>query len=99
MNKKILILVSLFLSAGKVSATETSNTLTDSIALSATLKDSLAPIKTEVKPSTKWYDNISMRGYVQVRYNRLFETNPDLKCEQCDFKCIECLSLENCLTC
>lgn len=25
-----------------------------------------------------------MRGYVQVRYNRLFETNPDLKCEQCD---------------
>lgn len=84
MNKKILILVSLFLSAGTVSATDTSNSLTDSIALNTTLKDSLAPVKSDVKPSTKWYDNISMRGYAQVRYNRLFETNPDLKCEQCD---------------
>lgn len=33
---------------------------------------------------SKWYDNISIRGYMQVRYNRLFETNPNLKCEQCD---------------
>ena len=32
----------------------------------------------------KWYDKISLRGYVQVRYNRLLETNPKLKCEQCD---------------
>ena len=32
----------------------------------------------------KWYDNISVRGYVQARYNRLFETNEKLKCEQCD---------------
>jgi phosphate-selective porin len=32
----------------------------------------------------KWYDNISIRGYVQVRYNRLLETNKNLKCEQCD---------------
>lgn len=31
-----------------------------------------------------WYDNISIRGYVQVRYNRLLETNKELKCEQCD---------------
>ena len=36
------------------------------------------------KPESKWYDNIAIRGYVQVRYNRLLETNPDLKCEQCD---------------
>lgn len=34
--------------------------------------------------SRKWFDQFSIRGYVQVRYNRLFETNPDLKCEQCD---------------
>lgn len=34
--------------------------------------------------STKWYDKISFRGYAQFRYNRLLETNPDLKCEQCD---------------
>lgn len=32
----------------------------------------------------KWYDKFSIRGYVQIRYNRLAETNPDLKCEQCD---------------
>lgn len=35
-------------------------------------------------PPAKWYDNISLRGYVQVRYNRLLETNAALKCEQCD---------------
>lgn len=32
----------------------------------------------------KWYDSFSIRGYAQIRYNRLFETNPLLKCEQCD---------------
>lgn len=34
-----------------------------------------------IKP---WYETISLRGYMQVRYNRLLETNPKLKCEQCD---------------
>lgn len=32
----------------------------------------------------KWYDHISLRGYTQIRYNRLLETNDKLKCEQCD---------------
>lgn len=32
----------------------------------------------------KWYDKFSIGGYTQVRYNRLLETNPNLKCEQCD---------------
>jgi hypothetical protein len=32
----------------------------------------------------KWFEKISLRGYTQVRYNRLLETNPQLKCEQCD---------------
>ena len=37
------------------------------------------------KPASKhWYETISMRGYAQIRYNRLFETNGKLKCEQCD---------------
>ena len=36
------------------------------------------------QPPAKWYDKISLRGYSQFRYNRLLETNPDLKCEQCD---------------
>ena len=32
----------------------------------------------------KWYETINLRGYAQVRYNRLLETNSQLKCEQCD---------------
>ncbi|MGL5892670.1 MAG: porin [Bacteroidia bacterium] len=34
----------------------------------------------QVKKS-HWYDKIQLRGYTQVRYNRLLETNPDLKFE------------------
>jgi Phosphate-selective porin O and P len=40
-------------------------------------------VKEEEKPK-KWYESVNIRGYAQVRYNRLLETNPDLKCEQCD---------------
>ncbi len=37
------------------------------------------------KPSAKpWYEQISVRGYTQVRYNRLLETNDSLKNEQGD---------------
>lgn len=32
----------------------------------------------------KWFDRFAIRGYTQGRYNRLFETNSNLKCEQCD---------------
>ena len=32
----------------------------------------------------KWYENVQMRGYMQVRYNGLLQTNEDLECEQCD---------------
>ncbi len=39
---------------------------------------------TEKTVQIKWYDNISIRGYSQVRYNRLLETNENLGCEQCD---------------
>ena len=31
-----------------------------------------------------WYDRVSMRGYAQLRYNRLLETNDQLKCPTCD---------------
>lgn len=47
-------------------------------------QQSSATIKTHTPAKAKWYDNISIRGYMQVRYNRLLETNPSLKCEQCD---------------
>jgi hypothetical protein len=39
---------------------------------------------TKVKSEKKWYESISLRGYAQLRYNRLLETNDQLKCEQCD---------------
>lgn len=41
-------------------------------------------VKPAVKHSPKWFESIQLRGYAQIRYNRLLETNPDLKCEQCD---------------
>src|SRR6185369_7432743 len=31
-----------------------------------------------------WYDRLSIRGYAQLRYNRLLETNDQLKCPTCD---------------
>ncbi|SIT90754.1 Phosphate-selective porin O and P [Pontibacter indicus] len=44
-----------------------------------------APNAVQETPKKKaWYDRISLRGYAQVRYNRLLETNPNLKCDQCD---------------
>jgi hypothetical protein len=42
-----------------------------------TKKEVAAPVK-------KWFETISLRGYMQVRYNKLLETNSDLGCEQCD---------------
>lgn len=31
-----------------------------------------------------WYDNIGLRGYVQVRYNGLLSSNDKVSCDQCD---------------
>lgn len=49
------------------------------------LADTTKPI---LKPTTEakkqWFESFSIRGYLQVRYNRLLETNNQLKCEQCD---------------
>jgi hypothetical protein len=36
------------------------------------------------KKERVWYEKINLRGYAQLRYNRLFETNAQLQCEQCD---------------
>jgi phosphate-selective porin len=49
-------------------------------------QNTTAPVAPETKKETpkKWYDTFSIRGYMQVRYNRLLETNPKLKCDQCD---------------
>ena len=59
-------------------------------AFAFTLNFSSSQVPTEPKPEqpvekkTNWYDNLHIRGYMQVRYNRLLETNDKLKCEQCD---------------
>lgn len=43
-----------------------------------------AQIQPISEKKTAWYESFSIRGYVQARYNRLLETNAQLKCEQCD---------------
>lgn len=38
-----------------------------------------------IQAATKnWADRVNFRGYSQFRYNRLFETNDKLVCDQCD---------------
>jgi hypothetical protein len=46
--------------------------------------DSLLTEKPEPKVQNAWFEKIQLRGYAQLRYNGLIETNPDLKCDQCD---------------
>lgn len=41
-------------------------------------------VKDTLQSSSKWYEKIQVRGYAQVRYNGLLQTNEDLECEQCD---------------
>ncbi|MEN9509973.1 MAG: hypothetical protein RLZZ621_2536 [Gemmatimonadota bacterium] len=43
-----------------------------------------ATSSTPKAPASAWYDKFRIRGYGQIRYNRLLETNPQLQCEQCD---------------
>lgn len=47
-----------------------------------TEKDSVQVEK--VSQSQQWFEKIQLRGYAQLRYNRLLETNPQLQCDQCD---------------
>jgi len=42
------------------------------------------PITNDKPSEKKWFDKMSIRGYAQVRYNGLLQTNEDLECEQCD---------------
>ena len=40
--------------------------------------------KEDKEEKESWYKKISLRGYVQVRYNGLFSTNDKVSCDQCD---------------
>lgn len=76
---KHLLLVVLLCGAG--------NALFGSPADSTSKPSSGSPTAAVTAPAPvdkKWYDNISLRGYTQFRYNRLLETNSNLGCEQCD---------------
>jgi phosphate-selective porin O/P len=42
------------------------------------------PAASPAPAARPWYERISLRGYTQIRYNRLLETNPNLTCPQCD---------------
>ena len=48
-----------------------------------TLQDSVPKPHELLKPAetkkSHWYEKINFRGYVQIRYNRLLETNPGIK--------------------
>jgi len=63
----------------------------DSINSTAKVKQSESDKNTERENIEKtkaekgdWYNKISIRGYVQIRYNGLFSTNDKVSCEQCD---------------
>jgi len=42
-----------------------------------------APAEAAAKPKA-WYERLTLRGYAQIRYNRLLESNPRLTCPACD---------------
>lgn len=70
-----ILFVAIFLISGNAAAQVMPPAVKDSLR-KAPSADNIMP-KPEIK--SKWYDNISLRGYVQVRYNRLLETNSDVK--------------------
>lgn len=47
-------------------------------------KAKLPDTKSGVSNTEHWYDRISLKGYVQIRYNGLLSTNDKVSCEQCD---------------
>lgn len=57
------------------------------VALSDNLYSQAVISKDTIKkaiPAKSWFESFSIRGYLQIRYNRLLETNQNLRCEQCD---------------
>jgi len=43
-----------------------------------------AAVAAQAAAPATWFEKIRVRGYGQIRYNRLGETNDSLQCEQCD---------------
>jgi len=52
-----------------------------------TVEERLLKLEAAAKPPESdkaWFEKLSIRGYAQIRYNRLLENNENLRCEQCD---------------
>jgi len=47
-------------------------------------KEDKSDVDKKEKTAERWYESIRLRGYLQVRYNRIGATNPDLKNDQGD---------------
>jgi hypothetical protein len=72
------IVVLQFVGAGALAAQAPGESRSDS-----TTHERQAPA--QARPASRpWYDRLSLRGYAQIRYNRLFESNARLTCAQCD---------------
>ena len=48
----------------------------------AAQSDTAKKVSTPAPKKEHWYDKLSLRGYTQIRYSRLLETNEDLKLNQ-----------------
>ena len=59
-------------------------TLVLAFGLVANLYGQTDTTQAKVIPKKQWYESLNIRGYMQARYNGLFQTNPDLECDQCD---------------
>lgn len=85
--KKLIVAIALSIAA-VVCAYAQEPIVRDSLPAVIATPTTSAPVTLESKTSEgkkkNWYEVISFRGYAQFRYNRLLETNPNLKCEQCD---------------
>ncbi|KAA3439610.1 porin [Rufibacter hautae] len=79
--RKISVIAAFLLSAGVAQAQVPVNPTRDSAAVTSAQDSVMAKPKAPEAPKAHWYDKISLRGYVQIRYNRLLESNPDLRSE------------------
>ena len=71
-----ILFISIFLVSQQFQANAQHNSILDPV---KTHPDSAAKA-----PARKWYETFSIRGYMQLRYNRLLETNENLGNEQGD---------------
>jgi hypothetical protein len=73
------LVIAFFAIGTSLSTTATESQQRDTLKLDTAKTAAKSPEK-----KSEWYEKINLRGYAQVRYNRLLETNADLQCEQCD---------------